>query len=44
MIVSILQTEFGFKATTHECAEIKGEVVFVCQQVGDFAIASDSMQ
>jgi len=47
MIVGILQMEFGFKATTHECnlycTEIKGEVVFICQQVDDFAIASDSI-
>jgi len=46
MIVGILQTEFDFKATTHERnlyrAEIKGEVVFICRQVDDFAIASDS--
>jgi len=45
MIVDIVQTEFNFKATTHECnlycAEIKGEVVFICRQVDDFAISSD---
>jgi len=45
MIVGILQAEFDFKATTHECnlyhAKIKGETVYVCWQVDDFAIASD---
>ena len=45
MIVGILQAEFDFKATTHEQnlyhAEIKGETVYVCRQVDDFAIASD---
>ena len=47
MIVGILQAEFDFKATTHEWnlyhAEIKGETVYVCWQVDDFAIASDTV-
>jgi len=46
MIIKILETYFGFKSTTHEQniyqGEIKGEVVFVCCQVNDFAIALDS--
>jgi len=45
MIVGILQTEFNFKATTHEqnlySAKTKGEVIYVCWQVDNFAIASD---
>jgi len=47
MIVGILQTEFNFKATTHEqnlySAKIKGEVIYVCRQVDNFAIASDTI-
>ena len=46
MIVGILQSEFDFKSTTHERnlyrAEVKGEVIFICRQVDDFAIASDT--
>jgi len=46
MIVNILQSEFNFKATTHERniyhAEVKGEVVFICQEVDDFAIAANT--
>ncbi len=46
MIVEILETVFAFKSTTHECniycGEVKGEVVFICRQVDDFAIASDT--
>jgi len=43
MIVEILETVFGFKSTTHEQniyqGEVKGETVFICRQVDDFAIA-----
>jgi len=43
--VGILQIEFNFKATTHEqnlySAKINGEVIYVCWQVDNFAIASD---
>jgi len=43
MIVGILE-ELGFHSTTHErnlyCGEINGELVLVCRQVDDFAIAS----
>jgi len=46
MIVGILQLEFDFKSTTHKqnlyCTEVKNEVVFICRQVDDFAIASDT--
>ncbi len=46
MIVDILHQEFNFKATTHERniyrGEVNGEVVFICRQVDDFAIASDT--
>jgi len=46
MIIEILETAFGFQSTTHEhniyCGEVKGEIVFVCRQVDDFAIASDT--
>jgi len=46
MIVGILQSEFNFKSTTHEQnlyhTEVKGEVLFICRQVDDFAIASDT--
>jgi len=41
-----LQSEFNFKGTTHEqnlySAEIKGKAVYVCWQVDDFAIASNT--
>jgi len=41
-----LRQFFSFKSTTHERniyhGEVKGEVVFICQQVDDFAIASDT--
>jgi len=47
MIVEILETIFGFQSTTHEQniyrGEVKGEIVFVCHQVDDFAIASDTI-
>jgi len=47
MIIEILKTVFGFQSTTHErniyCGEVKGEIVFVCCQVDDFAIASDTI-
>jgi len=43
----ILQSEFNFKTTTHEqnlySAEIKGEIVYVCWQVDDFTIASNTI-
>ena len=47
MIVGILEgDELGFKSTTHEHnlyqGEINGELVLVCHQVDDFAIASVS--
>ena len=47
MIVGILEgDELGFKSTTHERnlyrGEIDGELVLVCRQVDDFAIASVS--
>jgi len=46
MIVDILETIFGFQSTTHERniyhGEVKGEIVFICRQVDDFAIASDT--
>ena len=47
MIVEILETVFSFKSTTHERniyhGEVRGETVYVCRQVDDFAIASDTM-
>ncbi len=46
MIVKILETVFGFKSTTHERniyrGEVNGETIFICRQVDDFAIASDT--
>jgi len=46
MIIEILETIFGFKSTTHERniyrGEVKGEIIFICQQVDDFAIAVDT--
>jgi len=43
MIVGILD-ELGFRSAMHECnlyhGEIDGQLVLVCQQVDDFAIAS----
>jgi len=45
MIVEILEMIVAFKSTMHECniycEEVKGEVVFICHQVDDFAIASN---
>jgi len=45
MIVDILHKEFNFKAMTHEHnfyqGEVKGEIIFICQQVDNFAIAAD---
>jgi len=44
MIIGILEDELGFCSTTHECnlyhGKINGQLVLVCWQVGDFAIAS----
>ena len=45
MIVGILEgPELGFMSTTHEhnlyCGKIDGEIILVCHQVDDFAIAS----
>jgi len=46
MIIWILQSEFNFKATTHEqnlySAEITGKDVCVCWQIDNFSIASDT--
>ena len=49
MIVGILESdELKFTLTTHErnlyCGEIDGQLVLVCRQVDDFAIASKSTQ
>jgi len=47
MIVEILEEVFGFRSTTHERniyrGEVKGEIVYICRQVDDFAIASDTL-
>jgi len=47
MIVEILESILGFKSTTHErniyLGKVKGEIVYICRQVDDFAIASDSI-
>ena len=45
MIIGILEgDELGFTSMTHECnlyhGEIDGELVLVCHQIDDFAIAS----
>jgi hypothetical protein len=47
MANSILKDpELGFKATTHEhnlyCGVMHGETVYICHQVDDFSIASDT--
>jgi hypothetical protein len=47
MANSILKDpELGFKATTHErnlyCGVVRGETVYICHQVDDFSIASDT--
>lgn len=43
-MISGILSEFGFKSTTHERnlyrGEIDGEMVLVCRQVDDFAVAS----
>jgi len=47
MIVEILESTLGFKSTTHErniyLGKVKDEIVYICQQVDDFAIASNSI-
>jgi ketosteroid isomerase-like protein len=47
MANSILKDpELGFKATTHERnlyhGVVRGEIVYICRQVDDFSIASDT--
>jgi len=43
MIIGILEDKLGFRSTTHERnlyrGEINGELLLVCRQVDDFAIA-----
>jgi len=45
MIVKILESTFSFKSTTHEqniySREVKKEIVYICQQVNDFAMTTD---
>jgi len=47
MIVEKLELTFGFRSTIHErniyLGKVKNKVVYICQQVDDFAIASDSI-
>ncbi len=44
MIIGILDRELGFHLTTHECnlnwGEIDDQLVLICQQVDNFAIAA----